>query len=164
VTPNVVPHTVTVRRVVAATPHVLYAAWTEPEQMRQWYATVVDADVRVGGRYRVEMHEPDGTVNGFTGEYLTLDAPRRVAFTFTHISQTPADNISDETVTVDFREVEAGRTEVTITNRWTGPECGPSDYEALRGGWEELFNRLEQGLPRLAGPAAPARTPGAATR
>jgi uncharacterized protein YndB with AHSA1/START domain len=164
VTPNVVPHTVTVRRIVAASPQRLYAAWTEPEQMRHWFATVVDADVRVGGRYRVETHEPDGTVNGFVGEYLTLEPPTRVAFTFTHIAQTPADHISDETVTVDFREVEPGHTEVSITNRWTGPECGPSDYDALRGGWEELFNRLEKGLPLLAVPGAPARTPGAATR
>ncbi|GAA1260079.1 SRPBCC domain-containing protein [Pseudonocardia aurantiaca] len=143
---TVVPHTVTVRRVVSATPEALYAAWTEPDQMRRWYATVVDADVRVGGRYHIEMHEEDGVVNGFTGEYLALERPTRVSFTFTHHAQTPADRISDETVTVEFREVEPGRTEVVLTNSWTGPECGPSDYEATGQGWEELLNRLEKGV------------------
>jgi uncharacterized protein YndB with AHSA1/START domain len=143
-TTNVVPHSVSVRRIIAAAPETLYAAWTEPEQMRRWYATVVDADVRIGGRYRIEMHEDDGVVNGFTGEYLALEPPARLAFTFTHDSQTPADRISDETVTVEFREVEPGRTEVTLTNAWTGPESEPSGYDLLRDGWDEWLNRLEK--------------------
>ncbi|WP_433272190.1 SRPBCC family protein [Pseudonocardia xinjiangensis] len=139
-----VPHTVTVSRIVAAAPAAIYAAWTEPDQMRRWYATVVDADVRVGGRYRIELHEDDGSVNRFTGEYLALEPHSRIAFTFTHHSQTPEDRISDETVTVTLREVEPGRTEVTVTNSWTGPEFEPSYYEDLRSGWEEWVNRLEK--------------------
>lgn len=139
-----VPHRVSVTRVIAATPAVLYAAWTEPERMRQWFATVVDADVVVGGRYRIELHEEDGSVNGFTGEYLALDPDERVAFTFTHHSQTPEMGISDETVTVTFAEVAPGRTEVTVVNSWTGPECEPSDYDSLRHGWEEWVARLEK--------------------
>jgi uncharacterized protein YndB with AHSA1/START domain len=139
---TLVPHTVTVSRVVAASPAAIYAAWTEPDQMRRWYATVVDADVRVGGRYRIELHEDDGSVNRFTGEYLALEPHSRIAFT--HHSQTPEDRISDETVTVTLREIEPGRTEVTVTNSWTGPEFEPSYYEDLRSGWEEWVNRLEK--------------------
>jgi uncharacterized protein YndB with AHSA1/START domain len=141
---TLVPHTVTVSRIVAASPAAIYAAWTEPDQMRRWYATVVDADVRVGGRFRIELHEDDGSVNRFTGEYLALEPHSRIAFTFTHHSQTPEDRISDETVTVTLREVEPGRTEVTVTNSWTGPEFEPSYYEDLRSGWEEWVNRLEK--------------------
>ncbi|HYH31924.1 MAG TPA: SRPBCC domain-containing protein [Pseudonocardia sp.] len=140
----VVPHSVTVVRTIAAAPERLYAAWTEPEQMRRWFATVVDADVRVGGRYRIELHEEDGSVNAFTGEYLELIPPERVAFTFTHHSQTPEDRISDEKVVVTFRAIEAGRTEVAITNSWTGPDFEPSYYDELRGGWEEWVGRLEK--------------------
>lgn len=145
-TTEVLPHTVTVRRIVAATPERLYAAWTEPDQMRQWYGTVVVADVRVGGRYRIEMHEEGGVVNVWTGEYTALDPPTLVAFTFAHHALTPADRISDETVTVELREVEPGRTEVVLTNRWVGPPCEPSDYETLGQGWEELLKRLEKGV------------------
>ncbi|WP_433560137.1 SRPBCC family protein [Pseudonocardia xinjiangensis] len=85
-----------------------------------------------------------GSVNRFTGEYLALEPHSRIAFTFTHHSQTPEDRISDETVTVTLREVEPGRTEVTVTNSWTGPEFEPSYYEDLRSGWEEWVNRLEK--------------------
>jgi uncharacterized protein YndB with AHSA1/START domain len=141
---TVVPHRISVARTIAAPPDTLYAAWTEPEQMRRWFATMVDADVRVGGRYRIENHEDDGTVNAFTGEYLALEPPSRVLFTFTHHSQTPEDRISDEQVEVTLREVEPGRTEVVITNSWTGPEVGPSDYDLLRAGWEEWITLLEK--------------------
>jgi uncharacterized protein YndB with AHSA1/START domain len=141
---TVVPHNVTVVRTIAASREALYAAWTEPDKMRQWFATVVDADVRVGGRYRIELHEADGSVNGFTGEYLELEPPSRIAFTLTHHSQTPEDRISDEKVEVTLREIEPGRTELTLVNSWTGPAFEPSGYDELRGGWEEWINRLEK--------------------
>jgi uncharacterized protein YndB with AHSA1/START domain len=140
----VVPHSVTVSRTIAATPATLYAAWTEPERMRRWFATVVEADVRVGGRYRIENHQADGTVNAFTGEYLALEPGVRVEFTFTHHAQTPADRIGDERVGVTFRELEPGRTEVRVTNSWTGPAVEPSDYDLLREGWEEWVSLLEK--------------------
>ena len=143
---TVVPHRVTVVRTIAASPEALYTAWTEPDRMRQWYATVVDADVRVGGRYRIELHEADGTVNGFTGEYLELTPPSRIAFTFTHHAQTPEDRISDEKVEISIRQVEPGRSELTLVNSWVGPEFEPSYYDGLRGGWEEWINRLEKAL------------------
>ena len=140
----VVPHEVTVRRTIAATPDTLYRAWTEPLLLEQWFGTVVTADVRVGGRYRVEIHESDGTVNGFVGEYLTLDPPQTVAFTFSHIAQTPADRISDETVTVTFTPVDDRRTELVLVNSWTGPAAGPSDYQAVQEGFGIWLDMLEK--------------------
>jgi hypothetical protein len=47
-------------------------------------------------------------------------------------------------VTVTFREVAPDRTEVTITNSWTGPEVEPSYFDTLRDGWEEWISRLEK--------------------
>jgi uncharacterized protein YndB with AHSA1/START domain len=141
---TVMPHEVTVRRTIAATPDTLYRAWTEPLLLEQWFGTVVTADVRVGGRYRVEIHESDGTVNGFVGEYLTLDPPQTVAFTFTHIAQTPADRISDETVTVTFTPVDDRRTELVLVNAWTGPAAAPSDYQAVQEGFAIWLDMLEK--------------------
>jgi uncharacterized protein YndB with AHSA1/START domain len=46
---TLVPHAITVSRIIAAPPVAIYAPWTEPDLMRRWFATVVDADVRVGG-------------------------------------------------------------------------------------------------------------------
>lgn len=66
----------------------------------------------------------------------------RVAFTFTHHSQTPEMRISGETVTVTFREIEPGRTEVTLVNPWTGPAVEPPDYATL--GWDLWLDMLEK--------------------
>lgn len=142
--PATVPHHAEVTRVIAASPAALYAAWTDPEQLRRWFATVVDADVRVGGRYHIEVHEDDGSVNGFGGVYLGLVPGERVAFTFTHDGETPADRISDERVEVTFSEVEPGRTAVTVANSWVGPSCEPADYTRLREGWGEWLAQLEK--------------------
>jgi uncharacterized protein YndB with AHSA1/START domain len=141
---TVVPHNITVTRTISASREAVYAAWTEPDRMRQWFATVVEADVRVGGRYRIEVHEADGSINGFTGEYLELEPPARIAFTFTHHAQAPEDRISDEKVTVVLWELAPGRTELTLTNSWVGPECEPSDYDQLRSGWGEWIDLLEK--------------------
>ena len=141
---------VTIVRRIAARPSIVFDALTMPEGISAWWGPdagpvlVAETDVRVGGRYRIELHEADGTVNGFTGEYLELQPPSRIAFTFTHHSQTSEDRISDEKVMVTFREVEPGRTELTLVNSWTGPAFEPSYYDELRGGWEEWINRLEK--------------------
>jgi hypothetical protein len=41
-----------------------------------------------------------------------------------------------------FREIEPGRTEITITN--SRPEFEPIYYDELRSGWEEWIDRLEK--------------------
>jgi uncharacterized protein YndB with AHSA1/START domain/DNA-binding transcriptional ArsR family regulator len=142
--PATFPHALTVTRVLSATPAELYAAWTEPDRMRRWYATVVDGEARAGGAYRIEIHEADGAVYAFTGHYLELEPGVRLGFTFTSDLERPEDGISGETVTVTFRQVDANRTEQTVTNSWTGPAVSPDDYDALRAGWEEWIDRLEK--------------------
>lgn len=66
--------------------------------------------------------------------------------TLTHHSQKPQDRIGDEVVTVTFREIEPGRTEISVTNSWTGPEFEPSLHDDLRSGWEEWVDRLEKAV------------------
>ena len=133
---------VTVRRTLAGTPAELYAAWTEPELMRGWFGTTVDADVRVGGEYRIANHEADGAVYVHVGRYLELAPPARLAFSFTSLLERPEDRISDEIVTVSFRGVARGRTELTVTDGWTGPAAAPDELDALRAGWAEWLDRL----------------------
>ena len=52
-----------VRRVYQASVATVYAAWTDPEQLKHWMGpsddfgeAEVTSDVRVGGRYRIIMH------------------------------------------------------------------------------------------------------------
>lgn len=141
---NTVEHVVDTVREIAATPEDLYAAWTEPELMRRWMARTVEADVRVGGRYRMEVDQPGGAVHVFTGEFLELDPPRRIMMTF-HVEGPAIDEvISDERVTVLIDAVRDGRSRVTIRNTWTGEAWTDDGYDALREGWGGWLEQLAQ--------------------
>jgi uncharacterized protein YndB with AHSA1/START domain len=63
----------------------VYAAWTNPETMARWLSPVghaeVEADVRVGGKFRVVMGAGQANLE-HTGEYLTVDPPRELSFTW----------------------------------------------------------------------------------
>ena len=59
-------HVVHLTRTIKASREAVFRAWTEPEQMKQWMAPegmdlpVVEADVRVGGAYQIQMLSPEG--------------------------------------------------------------------------------------------------------
>jgi uncharacterized protein YndB with AHSA1/START domain len=136
---------VVVSRVINASPDAAYAAWTDPDIMRRWMATEVDADVRVGGRYRITIHEEDGAINSFTGEYLVLEPGKRLVKTFRHHSAKPGE-YEDESVEVTFQPAGSGRTTVTVTNTWTGSKVSTEQADGMRDGFEIWLDQLEAAL------------------
>ncbi len=73
----------------------VFAAWTSPEQMKQWMGPVnftcieAESDLRVGGRYRVVMRgtppprndeAPQERTSIVTGEYLEVRPPEFVRY------------------------------------------------------------------------------------
>ena len=66
----------------------LFAAWTQPQQLVMWFGpdefTVESAeiDLRVGGAYRITIVSPDGGVTCHFGEYVEVDRPRDLVFTW----------------------------------------------------------------------------------
>ena len=67
---------------IDASPAEVYAAWTDLTLMRKWFGTIVEADVRVGGRWRIENHEADGRVFKHKGEFMVLEPPHRLVISF----------------------------------------------------------------------------------
>ena len=43
----------------------------------------VQTDLRPGGRYRLSMRDPSGVVRSVGGEYVEVDPPRRLVYTWT---------------------------------------------------------------------------------
>jgi uncharacterized protein YndB with AHSA1/START domain len=78
---------ITVERVFPGPPETVWGVLTDPALIPEWWGpahhapTVVEMDVRPGGRWRFEMHAHD-TIFGFGGEYLEVDAPHRIVQTF----------------------------------------------------------------------------------
>jgi len=80
--------TLLARRTIAASPERLFAAWTEPAQLRQWWGPeqvtceAAEMDLRVGGRYRLANQFPDGSVWWISGTFETIVAPRLLIYSW----------------------------------------------------------------------------------
>src|SRR6266480_7817773 len=67
--------------------HLVYEAFTTPELVKRWWhanrgkVTVVEIDLRVGGKWRYVMVTDDGFEVGFHGEYLEIVPDDRIVST-----------------------------------------------------------------------------------
>ena len=110
--------TLVVRRTIQATPEELFAAWTEPEQLKKWWGprpvvcAEAEVDLRVGGSYRIANRLPDGTLLWISGEFELIDPPFKLVYTWRigPASQTL------ERVSVEFERRDDG-TEVIVTHQ-----------------------------------------------
>jgi uncharacterized protein YndB with AHSA1/START domain len=125
-----------VRRTIAARPEVVFRAWTDPEWMGRWMSPVgtatADVDLREGGRFRVVM-SGRGMVLEHTGEYLHVEPPRRLVFTW----RSPYTGDEPSVVSVTLAAAGTG-TELVLTH-----ERLPRDAaDSHRQGWGTMLDRL----------------------
>jgi uncharacterized protein YndB with AHSA1/START domain len=130
-------------RTIRAAPEKVYAAWTDPETLKRWMAPreemtveVAETDVRIGGKYRILMREPDGGSHGVIGVYRILEPGRKLAFTWAWETAPEKETL----VTIDFREVDAG-TELTLTHTKFAEETVRDRHNQ---GWMGCVGRLEK--------------------
>lgn len=96
-------HRIVVRRRMPAPREIVYAAWIDPEGIRDWMCPgdVVSAeailDVRVGGSFRIIMRGND-RVHEHTGTYQVVDPPAKLSFTWSGLENP----VEITLVTVDF--------------------------------------------------------------
>ena len=93
-----------------APPEKVYDAWLDPAFTKIWLFTSPDSEVnetiidaRVGGKWRM-MDRREGVDYTALGEYLELDRPRRIVFTFAMPQFSP----NSDTITVEFAPDGAG--------------------------------------------------------
>ena len=63
---------------IGASPETVFAMWTTAAGLCSWWGATAQVDARPGGAIRVCLE--GGPI--MCGEYLTLDAPHRIVFTF----------------------------------------------------------------------------------
>jgi uncharacterized protein YndB with AHSA1/START domain len=129
-------------RTFPASPERVFRALTEPAELAQWWGPAgfsspeMDFDARAGNRYRITMQPPEGDAFHLTGEFLEVDPPSRLAFTF---AWDPPDADDRETVAALSLRALDDSTEVTLHQSGFLTE----DRVALhRDGWTESFERL----------------------
>ncbi len=74
-------------RVVDVPPELVWAAWTKPEHLKEWFTprpwtvSEVELDVRPGGIFRTVMCSPEGKEFPNVGIYLEVVPNKRLVFT-----------------------------------------------------------------------------------
>ena len=141
-----------IERRFAAPVSLVYAAWTQPEHLQRWHApgpmTVqsAEADVRVGGRYRIVMRSADGKQEHIvSGVYEVVEPEVRLVYTWNWHPKAGHDP-AEMRVTVTFTPDD---TETLLHLRHEGF----SDADSRRGhgqGWAGCLDKL---LPHLVGQA-----------
>ena len=110
-----------ITRVLDAPRHLVWKAWTTPELVSRWWhakrgeVTVVEIDLRVGGKWRSVMVTPDGFEVGFHGEYREIVPNERLVSTETYEGLPEGVSEADGTTlnTATFSETDR-RTAVTL--------------------------------------------------
>ena len=126
-----------------AEPSLVYHAWTDAETLAEFMcpapdmSATVECDPRVGGRLRIDMIDPEGVVH-ILGEYLELDPPNRLRFTW----NTSFGGGFDSVVTVTLQPHGQGQTLMTIEHTQLPPKW-TSDHQQ---GWSHIAGQLEARL------------------
>jgi uncharacterized protein YndB with AHSA1/START domain len=142
-------HSLRVSRVIGTDPDTLFRAWTSPQELMHWWRqegngwTFAGAsiDLRVGGRYRLGMTDPDGKTHVAVGIYREVQRPVRLVFTWDW--EGPTDGVGDTLVTVEFKDAGVNLTEVVVTHKRF---ADPGRMGRHEQGWTELLGLLERSI------------------
>lgn len=87
--PNPADREIVSRRVFAAAREAVFSAFSEPQQLAQWWGpedftnTIQEFDLRPGGRWRMIMHGPNGTE--FHNEKVFVEVVPNERVVFDHL-------------------------------------------------------------------------------
>jgi uncharacterized protein YndB with AHSA1/START domain len=143
------PERIEVRRVVRAPRERLFRAWTDADELMQWWGPMglepagATVDLRVGGGYRISMRPPGGAPAHAFGEFKEVEPPSRLVFTWGWDGG-EFDGLDGTLVTIEFRAVGASETEIVLTHERLEPDA----VDAHRSGWVDSLERLDSHTTR----------------
>ena len=132
-----------IKRFIKAAPDRVYAAWTDPAQLRQWWGPKgvrtrsLTADVRVGGRYRWDLTTPEGEEMSAFGEYQELIPGKKIVFTWKWDDDEVWKNRTS-VVTVELSERDGGTELLFIHEQLPSEESRDRHNE----GWNSILDGL----------------------
>jgi uncharacterized protein YndB with AHSA1/START domain len=120
----------------------IFRTLTEPAELAKWWGPhgfttpEIDLDLRVGGVYRFAMQPPDGELFHLIGEFLEIDPPSRLAYTFRWEEPDP----DDRTTVVSLSLDDVGyATERSLSQGEFATEARVSLH---RSGWTDSLEKL----------------------
>ena len=138
-------------RLLPAPRERVFEAITRPADLARWWGPrgftipAVELDLRVGGRFRFTMQPPGGDPFHLSGEFVEIDPPSRLAYTFRWDEPTPDDR---ETVVALALDAAGGASALALRQ---GDFATEERRELHRGGWTESLDKLAALLGAPAG-------------
>ena len=128
--------------------HLVYKAWTTPELVERWWAghrgktTLVEMDLRVGGRWRYVLVSNDGQEVAFNGEYREIVPNERIVNTEIYeVMPTEGDPVLN---VVTFAEADE-RTTLELLVQCPSKEIRDAILDSgMEVGMQEQMDLLEQ--------------------
>ena len=144
-----------IRREFNSSLQKLWQAWTEPEQVMQWWGPksftcpVSKIDFRVGGKYLFSMRGPEGKDNWSTGTYKEIIPMKKIVCTDSfsdkdgnviHAAEygLPGNWPTELLVTLVFEDMN-GKSKLTLTHSGIPEEM----QRQTQNGWEESLDKLD---------------------
>jgi uncharacterized protein YndB with AHSA1/START domain len=134
-----------IKRVIKAPRDRVYAAWTDPAQMKRWFGPEkvrtrdLIADARTGGEFRWDITDPEGEDMTMRGEYRELQPGRKIVFTWQWDDDEDWENHTS-VVTVELSDCDGG-TELRLTHQQLPNEAS---CEGHTRGWGSALDKLEK--------------------
>jgi uncharacterized protein YndB with AHSA1/START domain len=131
-------------RRLAVPPERLFLLMTQPMDLAKWWGPhgftlpEIELDLKVGGSYRLTMRPPHGEAFHLAGEFLEVDPPERLVYTFRWEEPDPDDR---ETIVALALRAVGESTDVSMSQG----EFATEERLALHlGGWSDSFERLAE--------------------
>ena len=150
--------TLTLTRIIDATPSRVFDAWTKPALLKQWFApkpyTTPHAaiDLRAGGANNITMRSPDGQDMPNEGVFLEVVPNKKLVFTDAFSAGwVPKSGQPFMVVTIDLADAPGGKTRYTATVRhWDIASTKRHEQMGFHDGWGICADQLNELVSKSA--------------
>jgi uncharacterized protein YndB with AHSA1/START domain len=132
---------VRVQRVMPATPDIVFDQWLDPESLEEWMCprparcVAITVDPRVGGVVRFDVDDL-GTSVLITGQFLAIERPHLLRFTWSNSNWEDPTSVS--VVTVSFEPFNTEQTLMSIEHSLMPPK----EFDSFHNGWTKTSDQL----------------------
>ena len=136
------------KRFYPVTPEKVWRAWTDAKALGQWFRPdasfsipVAEADVQVGGRFRVLMVNAKGEEFDLTGVYREVVPARKLVMTWGWRERQPG---HESLVTVTMHPLNQGTQLELRHEQYVDIDNQPTHEQGWNGALDKLGQHLEQ--------------------
>lgn len=147
----------TITRVVDAPVELVYRVWTDPVHMAKWWGPqgfsnpVCEMDVRAGGKIRIDMEAPDGTLYSMRGVYLEVLKLEKIVFSSVSLDQNCQPLFEVVNNITFYTQGKKTKLVIDVKIRRISAEA-MLHVAGMKEGWSQTLSRMERVLEKWQEP------------